>query len=139
MGSLLKGMRGRKTPRAILSWDREKGNIASRGGARIGDSRWNAVNYTYPLIVIRFLRDGLCLTAPLFSREWFIRKDDVVRIAEIRSVFPGSSGYRIEHSSPQLPPTIIFWSFCDASLQRKFRLWERKFLCPRADGKGAPA
>ena len=134
MGSLLKGMRGRKTPRAMLSWDRE--NITSRGGARIGDSRRDAVNYTYPLIVIRFLRDGLCLTAPLFSREWFIRKDDVVKIAKIRGVF---TGYRIEHVSPQLPPTIIFWSFCDASLQRKFRLWERKFLRPRADGKGSRA
>ena len=125
MGSLLKGMRRRKTPRAMLSWDRE--NITSRGGARIGDSRRDAVNYTYPLIVIRFLRDGLCLTAPLFSREWFIRKDDIVKIAKIRGVF---TGYRIEHVSPQLPPTIIFWSFCDASLQRKFRLWERKFLRP---------
>ena len=134
MGSLLKSMRGRKTPRAMLSWDRE--NITSRGGARIGDSRRDAVNYTYPLIVIRFLRDGLCLTAPLFSREWFIRRDDVVKIAEVRSVF---TGYRIEHVSPQLPPTVIFWSFCDASLQRKFRLWERKFLRPRADGKGARA
>ena len=98
----------------------KKENIYSRGGLRIGDSYWNAANYTWPFGKLHLVGEGLYLERLILKREWFIPSENVIKVKKIRGVIPCLSGYQIEHMNPRLPGIVIFWSCCDLKLEKKF-------------------
>ena len=82
------------------------------GGLRWGASFWNAANATWPFATWRLAGDCLDVQVhawPLITDHFVFAKKDVISLRITRGVI--SSGVRIEHSRPEYPPFILFWSF----------------------------
>jgi len=82
-----------------------------RGGARVGASRFDAVNYTCPFARLE-VSDRQCrikIKCLMFSKDVLLKKDEIGKV-ELYTGFL-SSGIKFTHGSMQAPPYIVFWSF----------------------------
>jgi len=81
------------------------------GGARIGDSRFDAINVTFPFARLE-VGDRQCIIKIKFlmiSKIISLKKDDIQKV-EIYSGF-FSSEIKFTHSDPLVPKYIVFWTF----------------------------
>jgi hypothetical protein len=81
-------------------------SMAFTGGARIGENRFNAINYTRPLVTLTILEKELIVDAPL--KHFNLLKSDVSCISPYRGLI--SDGLLIQHSSKIAPEFMVFWA-----------------------------
>jgi len=83
------------------------------GGCHVGRNFWWALNVTWPFATLLIYRDELVFKA-LFRRYTFPR-DRIVEIIPY-GVFL-SPGVKIEHTVPEHPRFVVFWTFDLPDLQ----------------------
>lgn len=81
-----------------------------RGGIRIGNSYFDAVNYSYPFARVCFAEKSLHFSIGIFSfrKNFSIPYCDMTRISIRRRII--GYGILIEHRSNSLPKFIVFWT-----------------------------
>lgn len=90
----------------------ETETYVERGGLRVGQSYWQAVNYTWPFAQLRFNKDELEVETSIFGMFSKIHRLERISIDAIsikRGLF--GSGIRIEHSCLVEAPFLLFWTF----------------------------
>ena len=83
------------------------------GGYRVGRNAWLALNASWPFGSLQIRRGELVLQC-LASRYRF-PSESIARLSRFQGVF--SCGLRIEHSIPEYPRFIVFWSSRMSELQ----------------------
>jgi hypothetical protein len=76
--------------------------IRERGGARLGHG-WN---WTWPFATLRANRSEIEVRTP--GKRFFVKRDHIRSLRIGRALF--SKGLEIEHSVPDLPVPLIFWT-----------------------------
>jgi len=76
------------------------------GGARVGESYWSSINYSWPLASLTIRQGEISLTMPLKSVA--LSRDQVIRINDYRGII--SDGIQIQHSSKDTPSFLVFWT-----------------------------
>jgi hypothetical protein len=89
--------------------------ITETGGFRVGRSALLALNATWPFGTLQIHHDRLVLST-LFRRYTFLR-ESIVALSVFSGLF--SRGLRIEHSVPDYPRFIVFWSSHMSRLQQR--------------------
>ena len=80
--------------------------FSQTGGARIGKSIAFSLNASWPFAKLTVEEAGLTLFVLGFT--WMLPKSSIRSLSKYRGAF--STGLRIEHSIPQRPPFVIFWT-----------------------------
>lgn len=82
-----------------------------KGGIRIGHSRTDALNFTYPFVELYATHEVVELKISLFfyKKIFCLKRENINSIFPVKSFF--SQGIKIEHSQSNIPKFIIFWTF----------------------------
>jgi hypothetical protein len=83
-----------------------------KGGVRYGDSFWFAINFTWPFARLTANQDGITIhvsVGPLWSRTFAFERSQIKSIRKQRGLT--GTGIAIEHSNPDYPPFITYWTF----------------------------
>jgi len=81
--------------------------VIFRGGLRVGASKWNALNATWPFAKLRIENESIIISS-LFGNPRFPRSQ-ITKLSEYSGGF-FSKGIQIEHTANQ-PPFVVFWTF----------------------------
>jgi hypothetical protein len=76
--------------------------LRERGGARLGHT-WN---WTWPFATLRANRSEIEVRTP--GQRYLVVRDHIHSLRIGRALF--SKGLEIEHSDPELPAPLIFWT-----------------------------
>jgi hypothetical protein len=92
-----------------------------RGGLRWGKSYWGGANATWPFAAVDVTMEGLSVSVgwgPL-KRVFDFKRNEIRSLALQHGII--SIGLRIEHSRPDYPPFILFWTFKPRGLSANLR------------------
>jgi len=82
------------------------------GGIRYGTSFCTALNFTWPFATLTVTADQLVIRVALvgiWSRTFTLNRAQINSIKRKRALW--SVGIEINHSIPEYPPFILFWTF----------------------------
>jgi hypothetical protein len=82
---------------------------SSKGGIRYGKNYLLSLNYSYPFARLQLSEDTLEIKYPFFNKI-IIDKGSINRILLMHG-FLFSPGIRIIHTSTDIDPYLIFWTF----------------------------
>jgi hypothetical protein len=86
---------------------------SERGGLRYGTTYWkNRVNATWPFAVLSFTAETLEVQVSLgslFKRKFVFDRSEITVLRRRDGLI--SRGVQIEHTKPEWPKVIVFWSF----------------------------
>ncbi len=76
------------------------------GGIRIGESYWQATNYSWPLVTLNASEDEIVLA--MSFKKLTLPRSEIAKISSYRGIM--SDGVQIEHSSSGTPCFVVFWT-----------------------------
>jgi hypothetical protein len=88
-----------------------------RGGLRWGKSLWRgSSNATWPFATLRATAQALSIAVGLgpLKRRFTFSRAEVDSVCLTRGLF--SAGLQVQHSRPDYPPFILFWTFAPGRL-----------------------
>jgi hypothetical protein len=92
------------------------------GGIRYGQSFWFATNCTWPFAALTVtavqIEIGIGL-GRFRMRTFTLKRSQIKSIKRKRGLF--SVGIQIDHSEPEYPPFILFWTFRYDTLKREMQ------------------
>lgn len=95
-------------------------HYTGKGGIRYGDSFWRAMNFTWPFVTLTASVDRLSIRVSIgrfVFRSFDLERSQVNAIKKKRGLL--SVGIEIEHSNADLPPFLLFGTFCYDELERQ--------------------
>lgn len=81
------------------------------GGARVGESQLDAINYTCPFAKLE-VGDQQCLLkikCLMISKNILLKKEDIEKVEIVSVLF--WRGIKLTHNSLRAPKYIVFWTF----------------------------
>jgi len=91
------------------------------GGIRFGAHRWFDLYLSWPFATLDLFDDSMTIHASVVFRSWHfeLHRSDIRCIRKILGMT--GFGIDIEHTNPEIPALLIFWSFKSSSLLRRLR------------------
>ncbi len=87
------------------------------GGIRFGKSFWRAANATWPFTKLTIEPGALTLSTVFFGTFRF-EKAQIKKLSGYSGFIPFvSKGILIEHTVPDYPPFILFWTYSPESVK----------------------